>query len=1176
MKTRKLWVKKLFPILMALSLIGGWALISLSHAWQPTTGAASAPPRATRAASPLTARRSITGTVYLPIVMKNYYPPGEIAINEVLYYADAGAVVSDYPYGAWVELYNSGTEPGHLGGWTITGRDGITVATLPDLELPPDDYLTIYFYDGTNDFDFSDGEGSLYVTDAITMPFVLQGDAIALYASHPITATLIDFVAYCSGGELTPTTVECEECFSGAAAYQQAVSRNLWPDGEYVDTIDLKAGESFGRRLNGFDHDVPHDWMIYDWTIYQLPVPSQPENPIQISPTNALFFEDESITLTWEECGPSILSYQLQVDSTSAFTATLVDTTTTAVSYTLPVTDGLYFWRVRATDDQGQTSPWSAVWSFGIGDIMADGVFVGGGGVAVSSDEVGMMGTVVHQYQRKDTDMICLYDCTNGWGRRGCQEGGAHPWNAPHNVNSPAQVRACPHCANYCVRASVQMINHFYGGNLYQDYISYHIFEGVKPPGPRHAGDPEGDLGHGKGVGLSAEKEVLSWALNGASITYKVNPSFSDIKGWIDENRPIESGRYWRGGGGHASVIYGYRCFPPCNTGRAYVHDPTLGSLLVDYNVYATNNVVASDALVPPAIATGRTYNAVGQFVGDDDEDWDDLCNFDEDNRLDSKKNDYHSDDDDVTDYTEVWGYTFSRGDFTPYWIGHPDIDGDGKRAEGDCDTDNGGAFDGGEDRNGDGRIDAGETNPYNWHRVPLPNDDEVWIDTDKNIYAVGETVKIRGQYFNFNKSYPYYIGPDCPDLNDGEPIGHTGNVHTDGDGVIPAWTSVGTCPSAGEHYVIVDVLRDGRYSEPDNTDPLACFTCVEPTIPEKVGTPDTVAPGDTIDYTIVLPANPELEVPAEAWIQDPLPEMLQFIEGSLSCTSGDCQYNEGDHTVTWAGELSPQELVILRFDVTVPEEVPPPYPPTIINRAETFDGVAVCEVSATTTLIVPVHDAALTWDPITPAAGAIVTFVGSASGTEPITFTWDFGDEETGEGNPVTHTYETPADYTVTMTATNAWGQEVVSNEVTVTGAMFDLSITKSDSPDPVYPGGLLTYTIIVTNTGEITATEVVITENYPEGTLFLEAVPSPADGYSIWYFETLPPGASITIMIWMWVDETVSPGTVLTNIVIVDSDETDPVTTMEETLVMEGEGSFSMLTLARRISLANLFEEY
>jgi uncharacterized repeat protein (TIGR01451 family) len=51
------------------------------------------------------------------------------------------------------------------------------------------------------------------------------------------------------------------------------------------------------------------------------------------------------------------------------------------------------------------------------------------------------------------------------------------------------------------------------------------------------------------------------------------------------------------------------------------------------------------------------------------------------------------------------------------------------------------------------------------------------------------------------------------------------------------------------------------------------------------------------------------------------------------------------------------------------------------------------------------------------------------------------------------------------------------------------DLSITKSDSPDPVSAGASLTYTIQVSNAGPSTATGVVVTDNLPNGITFVSA---------------------------------------------------------------------------------------
>jgi uncharacterized repeat protein (TIGR01451 family) len=57
------------------------------------------------------------------------------------------------------------------------------------------------------------------------------------------------------------------------------------------------------------------------------------------------------------------------------------------------------------------------------------------------------------------------------------------------------------------------------------------------------------------------------------------------------------------------------------------------------------------------------------------------------------------------------------------------------------------------------------------------------------------------------------------------------------------------------------------------------------------------------------------------------------------------------------------------------------------------------------------------------------------------------------------------------------------VFGEITVGGGGADLSIKKTDAPDPVLAGDLLTYTIKVTNNGADTAKDVVVTDKLPSG---------------------------------------------------------------------------------------------
>lgn len=60
------------------------------------------------------------------------------------------------------------------------------------------------------------------------------------------------------------------------------------------------------------------------------------------------------------------------------------------------------------------------------------------------------------------------------------------------------------------------------------------------------------------------------------------------------------------------------------------------------------------------------------------------------------------------------------------------------------------------------------------------------------------------------------------------------------------------------------------------------------------------------------------------------------------------------------------------------------------------------------------------------------------------------------------------------------------------VQAATADLAITKSDSPDPVTEGAVLTYTITVTNQGPGTASGVTVTDKLPSQVDFVSATAS------------------------------------------------------------------------------------
>src|SRR5262249_21003329 len=77
---------------------------------------------------------------------------------------------------------------------------------------------------------------------------------------------------------------------------------------------------------------------------------------------------------------------------------------------------------------------------------------------------------------------------------------------------------------------------------------------------------------------------------------------------------------------------------------------------------------------------------------------------------------------------------------------------------------------------------------------------------------------------------------------------------------------------------------------------------------------------------------------------------------------------------------------------------------------------------------------------------------------------------------------------------AANEFDPDLSNNSATqgTTVSLADVSLTKTDSPDPVTVGSNLPYTITVSNGGPSTATGVTMTDALPAGVTFVSATPS------------------------------------------------------------------------------------
>ena len=135
-----------------------------------------------------------------------------------------------------------------------------------------------------------------------------------------------------------------------------------------------------------------------------------------------------------------------------------------------------------------------------------------------------------------------------------------------------------------------------------------------------------------------------------------------------------------------------------------------------------------------------------------------------------------------------------------------------------------------------------------------------------------------------------------------------------------------------------------------------------------------------------------------------------------------------------------------------------------------------------------------------------------------------------------------------VTAAADNA-PDAMATETTTVTSPV--LTVTKTDSVDPVMPGDPLTYTVTVTNTGSGAATNVVLTETYPTGFTFGSATPAPTTGDNVFALGALAGGASTVVTINGTVDASTPDASVLTNSVTASADNAADAMATETTAV-------------------------
>ncbi len=615
----------------------------------------------------------------------------DLKINEVCPVLAQGVVENDP--GAWIELYNPLTVNVSTAGLRITDGWLNDIAVLPMIVLPPNAYLVVQLGTGEDDYDASDGTAvyNLGLTDNLRLPW--EGYGLALFRGQENTAENIrDFIAW--------GTAPLE----GSPALEMAVQRNIWREGAFWDVTNVPLGASLGMSVaGGLNRGADDPWAAFTGA-YDAGIQTPgTENLLLAHPLPGEFvIGDEAasiVPLAWvpTSIGGAQTGYRVVVDryTSEGDRINVLTQDTDATSTTVSADySGEYVWRV---------------------DLLQDGRKVATGRERhfyVPYSGSGLNGEITDLHvpylqNLKDTGMLCIYNIgTSPNHRPGCDD---LLWNRAHTPGNTND-----HDTWYSARAGIAMVNHYFGGDMSQDRLSYQVFH------TKYAG-AEGDLGHGIGFKTAEVTTAYRYALGVTTNYAPYAPGFEYIQSEVrDLHHPVlvvtTPGTNNREGAviGGEAVLQLYSDCPPMPA--VLVLDPRAGaSYWILYSYFSPSITGHYQISGSPAAVMQEASITV-------DSDTDGIVDFDEtpqNDRFQSSATSTDTDGDGIPDLLEIYCYTFhhtmdnaahsniDNADFS-------DVDADGLRSENDTDSDNGGKADGLEDVNHNGIApEANETCPY-------------------------------------------------------------------------------------------------------------------------------------------------------------------------------------------------------------------------------------------------------------------------------------------------------------------------------------------------------------------------------------------------------------------------------------------------------------------------------
>jgi uncharacterized repeat protein (TIGR01451 family) len=485
-------------------------------------------------------------------------------------------------------------------------------------------------------------------------------------------------------------------------------------------------------------------------------------------------------------------------------------------------------------------------------------------------------------------------------------------------------------------------------------------------------------------------------------------------------------------------------------------------------------------------------------------------------------------------------------------------------------------------------------------HDVPQPPTSVAQCLTLYEYVAPGQaTVTFHNFDLDGNQLVTYYA-PGDPAYNPlGTPGGVVGTVSTNG-----VWNNGGTQtarvgdtinnPAPGWWRVVTCVNNHNQYIQESQTAASAYYA--QPATPRMTVAKDdgqtTVAPGQVLTYTInfanVSNIDPSPGAATNVVLTDPVPANTTFqacainapFTGTCGLGGGVVTYQlaenvnagaSGSVTLTVqvnagaAGTLVNQVTLnyqdssgrpILPETATDTDTITAVVPAPAIDLVKSVNNPAARVGDTVTYTYVVTNTGNVTLDPVTVTDNrlgnitlAATILAPSASTTGTATYTIQAGDLPltniaTTSGAPVGGGPAVTDSSTVTIPAAVAAG----STPAPTPGiAMADPIITKSVQPPFALPGAAVTWTITVTNPGNVPATNIVVNDSLPAEIEILSASASAGNltvnGQNVHLtLASLAPGGRVTVTVQARVRNNVQVPFIITNLASLTADGMDP----------------------------------